>query len=104
MSGDLQVQVPVEGELGVEVPDTFHLTLASPMYLFGEVDQQSVNVVVTLFDSASNFIGRFDGPARGPELPRVTPLILPGTRLQAISTPHTGPRRSIPPWPILTGG
>jgi len=68
MSGDLQVQVPVEGELGVEVPDTFHLTLTSPMYLFGEVDQQSVDVVVTLFDSASNFIGRFDGPARGPEI------------------------------------
>ena len=68
MSEDLQVRVPVKGELAAAMPDTFHLTLGSPMYLFGEVDQQTVDVVVTLFDSASNFIGRFDGPARGPEI------------------------------------
>lgn len=67
LSGDLETGVPVEGELAVEQPDTFNLHIAASTYLYGVVDQVTVDVVVTLYDSTWNMVTRFDGPARGIE-------------------------------------
>jgi len=67
-SGDLDIGKVVEGVLEVETPDTFFLDLDADTYLYGVADQVSVDVVVTLFDSAGNRIGLADGPAEGPEM------------------------------------
>ncbi len=66
-SGDLQIGTIVEGELATETPDSFRLELDAETYIYGVVDQLSVDVVVTIYDSADNVIGKFDGPGVGPE-------------------------------------
>ncbi len=67
-SGDLAIGEVVEGVLEVETPDTFFLDLDADTYLYGVADQVSVDVVVTLYESAGNRIGMVDGPAEGPEV------------------------------------
>jgi CubicO group peptidase (beta-lactamase class C family) len=67
-SGDLAVGELVEGTLEVETPDTFRLELEAMTFLYGEANQLTVDVVVTLYDSAGTVVGRVDGPARGPEI------------------------------------
>jgi len=66
-SGDLQIGVLMEGELEEEIPDTFKLELDAGTYLYGVVDQVSVDVVVTFYDSTNNVVRQFDGPGVGPE-------------------------------------
>ncbi|MCK5137959.1 MAG: beta-lactamase family protein [Bacteroidales bacterium] len=67
-SGELEIGEIVEGELETETPDTFRLNLDADTYILGVVDQISVDVVVTLYDSTGNNLGRFDGPGEGPEI------------------------------------
>ncbi len=67
-SGDLKVGEVVEGSLAVETPDTFHLEIGANTFLYGICDQISVDVVVSLLDSAGASLGDRDGPGRGPEI------------------------------------
>jgi len=67
-SGDLEIGEIVEGVLETETPDTFFLDLENDTYLFGVVDQVSVDVVVTLYDPEGNSVGLANGPAEGPEM------------------------------------
>ena len=67
-SGDLAVGEVVEGTLEVETPDSFHLELEAGTFLYGVANQLTVDVVVTLYDSAGAILGVFDGPGRGPEI------------------------------------
>ena len=67
-SGDLALGEVVEGTLEVETPDTFHLELDAGTFLYGVAMQQTVDVVVSLYDSAGIPTGVVDGPARGPEV------------------------------------
>jgi len=67
-SGDLKLGEVVEGSLAVETPDTFHLEIGANTFLYGICDQISVDVVVSLLDSAGAILGNHDGPARGPEI------------------------------------
>ena len=67
-SGDLTVGVPVEGELEVKTPDTYTLSVNGRAYIYGVVDQVSVDVVVKLYDSLKTELGSFDGPGTGPEI------------------------------------
>lgn len=67
-SGDLAIGEVVEGVLEVETPDTFFLDLDADTYLYGVANQVSVDVVVTLYDSAGNRLGMVDGPGEGPEI------------------------------------
>jgi CubicO group peptidase (beta-lactamase class C family) len=67
-SGDLAIGKIVEGVLETETPDTFFLNLEADTYLYGVAEQVSVDVVVTLYDSAGNVLGLADGPAEGPEM------------------------------------
>ena len=67
-SGDLAIGETVEGTLEVETPDTFFLDLDADTYLYGVAGQLTVDVVVTLYDSAGNMLGLADGPVKGPEV------------------------------------
>ena len=67
-SGDLEIGALVEGKLAKETPDSFKMELDADTYIYGIVDQLSVDVVVTIYDSAENVIRKFDGPGVGPEV------------------------------------
>lgn len=64
----LEVARPVAATLATGEPDTYTLQLDGDAFVFGAADQLTVDVVVTVFDEAGEQIGRFDEPARGPEL------------------------------------
>ena len=66
-SGDFAVGEVVEGSLELETPDTFNFDFAANTFIYGVCEQLSVDVVVSLLDSAGNSLGQFDGPAQGPE-------------------------------------
>ena len=68
ISGDLMPGVPVEGQLSVNEPMVYNVTLDSNIYVYGAVNQISVDVVVNIKDSADNLITSFDGPAEGLEI------------------------------------
>jgi CubicO group peptidase (beta-lactamase class C family) len=67
-SGDLSIGEIVEGELELESPDTFYFDFSADTYVYGICNQVSVDVVVTLYDSAGTSLGQFDGPGVGPEI------------------------------------
>ena len=67
-SGDLQLGELVEGTLELESPDTFFFNFGADTYLNGVCNQLTVDVKVSLYDSAGNSLGRFDGPGTGPEI------------------------------------
>ena len=68
ISGDLMPGVTVEGQLSVNEPKVYNVMLDSNVYVYGEVNQLSVDVVVNLKDSADNIISSYDGPAEGLEI------------------------------------
>jgi len=67
ISGDLTTGVKVDGELSVEKSKIYNITLDSNSFVYGEVNQISVDVVVNVKDSADNLITSFDGSAEGQE-------------------------------------
>jgi len=67
-SGDLEVGEVVEGMLELESPDTFHFEFGADTYVYGICNQVTVDVVVSLYDSAGTSLGMFDGPGVGPEI------------------------------------
>lgn len=67
-SGDFAVGEIVEGSLELESPDTFYFDFSADTYIYGICNQVTVDVVVSLYDSAGSSLGQFDGPALGPEV------------------------------------
>lgn len=67
-SGDLKLGEPVAGTLELETPDTFFLDLGADTYLYGVCNQLTVDVVVSLYDSAGTSLGSIDGPGTGLEV------------------------------------
>ncbi len=67
ISGDLKLRTKVESELSVKKPKIYTITLDSNSFVYGAVNQISVDVVVNIKDSADNIITSFDGPAEGLE-------------------------------------
>ena len=65
--GDLDIGIAKDGFLANESAETYHLSLDSNSYVYGFVDQISVDVVVKLYDEDEKVLGNFDGPKRGPE-------------------------------------
>src|SRR5438067_5794291 len=57
----------VERRLAPGARDEFTLPLDRPAFVLGDVDQRSVDVVVTVLDSTGRVLHTYDGPARGPE-------------------------------------
>lgn len=66
-SGDLVVGELINGSLEKEMPDTFYFAFEANTFLYGVCDQLSVNVQVSLLDTAGTSLGQFDGPGTGPE-------------------------------------
>lgn len=66
-SGDLALGEVVEGSLELEAPDTFNFDFTASTFIYGVCEQLSVDVQVSLLDSAGSSLGQFDGPAEGPE-------------------------------------
>lgn len=58
---------PVRGTLAKGDTARYSVTLGDKHFLYGEVNQISVNVVVRILGPDGNQRGRFDGPARGGE-------------------------------------
>lgn len=66
-SGDLEIGVAQPGTLKIEEPKSFILQLDSNSFVYGFVDQLTVDVVVKLYNEQDEEIAVFDSPARGPE-------------------------------------
>jgi CubicO group peptidase (beta-lactamase class C family) len=63
----LQLGTPVPGELAAADTNLFEIELGAGYFVYGEADQQTVDVVVTVFGPDGDELGQWDGPARGPE-------------------------------------
>jgi len=66
-SGDLALGELISGSLEKETADTFHFDFQANTFLYGVCDQLTVNVQVSLLDTAGTSLGQFDGPGSGPE-------------------------------------
>ncbi|MCK5449186.1 MAG: serine hydrolase, partial [Gemmatimonadetes bacterium] len=75
---DAATPIPVQpGEvyadsLGSEDTHAYTLELEADYFVLGSVEQITVDVVVTITDSAGEEVATFDGPGRGPEMFRFT--------------------------------
>jgi len=67
ISGDLTPGIPVDGQLSENKSKIYNITLDSNSFIYGAVNQISVDVVVNIKDSADNLLASVDGPARGME-------------------------------------
>jgi CubicO group peptidase (beta-lactamase class C family) len=67
ITGDLTPGVATDGQLLINEPQIYTIRLDSNSFVYGEVNQISVDVVVSIKDSAENLIASFDGPAEGLE-------------------------------------
>ena len=67
ISGDLTTGVSSYGQLLVNEPKIYTITLDSNSFVYGSVNQISVDVVVSIKDSADNIMASFDSPAEGLE-------------------------------------
>ena len=63
----LEQDKPVERELAAGDKHTFEIILSANEFVYGEVDQQTVDVVVTVYNADGQPLETFDSPARGPE-------------------------------------
>ena len=66
-SGDLDLKVEQLDSLKQKEPKSYLLKLDSNTFIYGVVNQISVDVVVKLLDETGEEIGTFDSPSRGPE-------------------------------------
>lgn len=66
-SGDLAEGEEVSGVLELETPDTFYFDFMRDTYISGVCNQLSVDVVITLYDSAGVSFGKVDGRGVGLE-------------------------------------
>jgi CubicO group peptidase (beta-lactamase class C family) len=65
---DLTVGTPTERRtLKAHAADTFRLGLKEDGFVFGNANQLSVDVIVSIIDPAGKTVASFDSPARGPE-------------------------------------
>ncbi|MGD8727941.1 MAG: serine hydrolase [Gemmatimonadales bacterium] len=63
----LQVGTPVHGELATADTNVFEIELGAGYFVYGEADQQTVDVVVSVIGPDGEEMGQWDGPGRGPE-------------------------------------
>ena len=66
-STSLSVGTLIEHDLVTDSKDVFDIELESEMFVFGYVDQISVDVIVTILDPTGKKLRSLDGPGRGPE-------------------------------------
>lgn len=66
ISGDIEPGKIINGELSLETPKIYKVTIDSNSYVYGQVDQISVDVIVKIKDG-DKVIKTFDGPGVGLE-------------------------------------
>ena len=66
-SGDLKIGEEQSGTLHQDQPKVYQLQLDSGSFIYGFVNQTSVDVSVKLIDDNDAELGSFDSPVRGPE-------------------------------------
>jgi CubicO group peptidase (beta-lactamase class C family) len=66
ISGDIEPGKIINGELSLKTPKIYNITIDSSSYVYGIVDQISVDVVIKIKDG-KKVIKTFDGPAEGIE-------------------------------------
>jgi CubicO group peptidase (beta-lactamase class C family) len=65
---DLKPGMPTERKtLALHAADTFRLGLSEKAFVYGNANQLSVDVVVSVINPSGKQIAQFDSPARGPE-------------------------------------
>lgn len=63
----LTMGTPITQDLGAHDAHAYTLDLRAGQFVYGEVDQQTVDVVVTIYGPDGGLVQAFDNPARGPE-------------------------------------
>ena len=63
----LTIGEPITRDLGAHDAHAYTLDLDAGQFVYGDVDQQTVDVVVTVYGPDDAVIQAFDNPARGPE-------------------------------------
>jgi CubicO group peptidase (beta-lactamase class C family) len=66
-SGDLRIGETQTGSLKAKEPKVYQLQLDSGSFIYGFVNQITVDVIVKLINDSDEEAGSFDTPARGPE-------------------------------------
>lgn len=69
----LELGVAQSGTLRPDSKDTYTFESGADFFVYGHVDQLSVDVVVRILDATGEVLGEFDSPARGPEPFQFTP-------------------------------
>jgi CubicO group peptidase (beta-lactamase class C family) len=64
----LELGTPIAGELTPDGKHTYDIPLDADQFVYGEADQQTVDLVVTAYGPDGERLGSWDGPARGPEI------------------------------------
>lgn len=67
LTGDLVVGTQTDGTLEKETPNSYSITVSDNTFITGYVNQVSVDVIVSLYDSEDQKIDSFDNPAQGHE-------------------------------------
>lgn len=73
LAQELEKGVEIPGTLTAESKFSFTIDSEEGYYVFGHVDQLTVDVVVSVLNPDGEVIGNFDSPARGPEPFQFTP-------------------------------
>lgn len=63
----LTVGEPITRDLGAHDAHAYTLDLGAGQFIYGDVDQQTVDVIVTVYGPDGAVVEAFDNPARGPE-------------------------------------
>ena len=63
----LTIGEPIARDLGAHAAHAYTLTLGEGQFVYGDVNQQTVDVVVTVYAPDGDVVPAFDNPARGPE-------------------------------------
>ncbi|MFD1079703.1 hypothetical protein, partial [Longispora fulva] len=63
-----KVQEQINESLKKDISHTYTVELDSARFVYGRVNQMTVDVVVTILDPAKKKLQEFDGPARGNEI------------------------------------
>lgn len=67
VEGTLAPGVSFERELSTGDRHIFELVLGASDFVYGEVEQLTVDVVINVYDPSGKSVGTFDGPSRAPE-------------------------------------
>jgi CubicO group peptidase (beta-lactamase class C family) len=74
-----------EGSLTAASKDIYTFDAETDFYLYGYVDQLTVDVVVTIVDPTGQHVNEFDSPARGPEPFQFSPEVSGRYRVEVTS-------------------